>query len=192
MNLPADGALACGARVRIRGCVQGVGFRPHVHALARRYGLRGFVVNDGDGVLLEVEGHDLEAFLDELCARAPAAARIDSVTRQALATGDRSPGFAILPSRGVGHGLATVPPDLGICEACVHELFDADDRRHLHPFIACTACGPRLTMARALPYDRARTSMAAFALCDGCRHEYEAPDDRLIKTKDFTLPLKRP
>lgn len=172
---PAAGAEH--ERIRIRGRVQGVGFRPHVHGVALRRRMAGWVLNDGDGVIVDVEGDDVDGFLRALRTEAPGHARIDEIEREVLPpAGGR--GFEIRESGAAGARSAAIPPDLGLCDACLEELFDAGDRRHLHPFIACTQCGPRLTMTRDLPYDRAATSMADFALCDACRQEYEDPADR--------------
>ncbi|MEE4298345.1 MAG: carbamoyltransferase HypF [Pseudomonadales bacterium] len=164
-------------RIRIRGRVQGVGFRPHVHAVARRHGMAGWVLNDGDGVLVDAEGADLEDFLGALRTHAPGHARIDAIERVALPVAGAA-GFEIRASAPDDARSAAIPPDLGLCEDCLRELFDPADRRYLHPFIACTQCGPRLTMTERLPYDRAATTMAPFELCPECRTEYEEPTDR--------------
>jgi hydrogenase maturation protein HypF len=142
--------------------------------------LGGFVRNDEQGIFIEVEG-EVEAvgrFLDGLPQAAPAVARIESVETSTLALrGERQ--FRISPS-GVGSGAsaASIPADLAPCDDCLRELDDPSDRRHRYPFINCTACGPRFTIVRRLPYDRHQTTMASFTLCPACRREYEDPLDR--------------
>src|SRR5262249_32582584 len=156
----------------------GVGFRPFVHRLAAEGGLSGFVVNDGDGVLIEIEGagDSIARFTDALRSDAPSAARVDSVaTAMVPTTGDQhfpieaSPAGARRPlSRRVPHPR---PPSPAGPRAPA-------DRRYRYPFVNCTQCGPRFTIVRTLPYDRERTTMAAFEMCDDCRREYEDPTDR--------------
>jgi hydrogenase maturation protein HypF len=165
-------------RIRVRGVVQGVGFRPFVHRLATREGLGGRVWNDGDGVVVEVEGGGgaLEAFARALAGEAPPLARVTSVTSEVVAPlGERA--FAVVASHGGGRA-AVVPPDVATCDDCLRELFDPADRRYRYPFLNCTNCGPRLTIVVDVPYDRPRTTMAGFPLCADCRREYEDPSDR--------------
>ncbi len=171
------------ARTRVRasveGVVQGVGFRPFVHRLAREHELVGWVRNDTRGALLEVEGEDaaLERFLAALVERPPPLARIERVcTRPLQAMGER--GFRILHSSDWGAAATLVSADVAPCEECLAEMLDPDDRRHRYPFINCTNCGPRFTIVRAVPYDRERTTMGAFAMCAACRAEYEDPTGR--------------
>ncbi|GLF95414.1 carbamoyltransferase HypF [Streptomyces yaizuensis] len=168
-------------RVAVQGLVQGVGFRPFVFALAAELGLSGHVTNTGDGVLAEVEGAAaaVDAFCLRVAADAPPLADVVAVRQESVrATGAR--GFAIVPSsRGrAGRGLTLIPPDTATCDACLAELRDPADRRHRHPFITCTDCGPRFTIVTALPYDRAHTTMAGFPMCRGCAREYADPADR--------------
>ncbi len=163
--------------LRVRGAVQGVGFRPFVYRLAQDCSVAGFVRNDGDGVWVEVEGHGADQFAARLRTEAPPLARIDALSVQTLPMrGDEA--FIVAPSQGGAITAARIPPDAGICADCLQELFDADDRRHLYPFIACCHCGPRFSMTRALPYDRAQTAMAPFALCAPCAVEYADPASR--------------
>jgi hydrogenase maturation protein HypF len=179
-------------RLRVTGVVQGVGFRPFVHLLAHRHGLAGFVCNDGGGVVIEAEGEApvLDAFAKALPAEAPALARIESVVVEAVpARGER--GFAIAPSEPSGRA-ALIPADVGTCEECLRELFDPGDRRHRYPFINCTQCGPRLTIVRAVPYDRANTTMAGFEMCADCRREYEDPGDRRFHAEPIACPACGP
>ncbi|MFE9008056.1 carbamoyltransferase HypF [Streptomyces sp. NPDC007875] len=160
------------------GVVQGVGFRPFVHALATELGLAGQVANDPTGARIEIEGRPdaVAAFCHRLTADAPPLTDIVSVSTTELPPAG-APGFAILPST-MGHGRTLVPPDAATCEACLTELADPADRRHRHPFITCTDCGPRFTITTATPYDRATTTMASFPMCPHCAAEYKDPSDR--------------
>ncbi|MFE9066908.1 carbamoyltransferase HypF [Streptomyces violaceusniger] len=164
--------------VAVGGVVQGVGFRPFVHALATELGLSGRVANGPAGARIEIEGGPdaVAAFCHRLTADAPPLADIVSVaTSEMPSTGGT--GFAIVPST-TGHGRTLVPPDAATCDACLTELADPADRRHRHPFIACTDCGPRFTITTVMPYDRAMTTMAAFPMCPDCAAEYTDPSDR--------------
>jgi hydrogenase maturation protein HypF len=163
-------------RLRIRGAVQGVGFRPFVHGLAERHGLSGFVLNDPDGVLAEVEGTALDSFLAEL-HKPPPRARIDQLDVTSVPR-DGQPGFAIRDSIGAGTGRARAVPDTAPCRACTDDLFDPASRFHLYPFVTCTQCGPRFTITHRLPFDRANTSMAGFPLCPACAADYADPSSR--------------
>lgn len=174
-------------RIRVRGRVQGVGFRPFVHRLAQAHGVSGWVRNDAEGVLIEVEGDGARAFATELPEKAPALARVRSLDVETCrATG--APGFAIVETGGAGPGAAAIPPDVALCEDCLHELFSRGDRRAGHPFVTCTNCGPRFTITRALPYDRAQTSMAGFAMCPACAAEYADPADRRHHAEPIACP----
>ncbi|MGD0197413.1 MAG: carbamoyltransferase HypF [Solirubrobacteraceae bacterium] len=176
--------------MRVTGVVQGVGFRPFVHRLARDHELAGHVCNDGEAVITEVEGTPsaLERFAAALAAQAPPLARVTTVEVARLAPiGAR--GFEIRASTGVASAGATpLPPDVATCSECVRELFDPTDRRYRHPFITCTHCGPRFTIVTGLPYDRARTTMAGFAMCERCRSEYEDPADRRHHAETICCP----
>ena len=164
-------------RIRLRGLVQGVGFRPHVYRCAQRLGVTGFVGNDPEGVLIEAEGELLDAFVQLLQDELPPLARIDRLIQAPLAlTGDDD--FSIAPTAAGAANGAAIPADVAICDDCLRELFDPGERRYLHPFIACCNCGPRYTMTRQLPYDRSNTAMAAFDLCSDCEGEYTDPVDR--------------
>jgi hydrogenase maturation protein HypF len=175
-------------RLDVTGVVQGVGFRPFVYGLADRHGLGGFVVNTGAGVTIEAEGpaEELDAFAASLVTDAPPLASVRSVTAVGLTPrGDRR--FAIAASTDVA-GTAAIPADAATCADCLRELFDSADRRHRHPFISCTNCGPRLTMVTRAPYDRVNTTMAAFPLCAPCRDEYEDPQDRRFHAESTCCP----
>jgi hydrogenase maturation protein HypF len=177
------------ARVRVQGTVQGVGFRPYVHRLARELGLAGYVLNDSRGVLVEIEGaaDGIAAFVARLAPEAPPLAVLEDVLVSDLKpTGDG--GFEIRPSP---HGeLADVPvtPDSATCDDCLRELLDPSDRRYRYPFINCTNCGPRFTIVRGVPYDRPLTTMAGFAMCGECRAEYEDPGDRRFHAQPNACP----
>ncbi|MDQ4131263.1 MAG: carbamoyltransferase HypF, partial [Actinomycetota bacterium] len=165
-------------RFHIGGVVQGVGFRPFVYSLARDHALVGFVLNDGEGVVVEAEGQPdvLDEFARALERDAPPLARVDSVSVLRVAPKDED-GFVIARSEGRGR-TALISPDVATCEDCLRELFDPGDRRYRYPFINCTQCGPRFTIVREVPYDRPNTTMDAFEMCAACRREYEDPGDR--------------
>src|SRR5436190_18370653 len=180
-------------RGRVEGTVQGVGFRPYVHRLAHDLGLGGTVGNDDRGVLMEVEGEPaaIAAFLERLPAEAPPLASVERVLVHDVApTGEAA--FAIIASERHGAPGVLVAPDAATCEACLTELFDPGDRRHRYPFINCTNCGPRFTIVRDIPYDRARTTMAGFAMCAACRAEYENPLDRRFHAQPNACPACGP
>ncbi len=177
-------------RLRVRGIVQGVGFRPFVHRLAHRYGISGFVLNDEDGVVVEAEGdpRTLAAFVDAIATEAPPLARITAIERSTCSLRFDST-FAIALSEDGGPGRTTlVAPDAATCDDCLRELFDPADRRHRYPFINCTNCGPRFTIVKSVPYDRPRTTMAGFPLCAACRSEYEDPADRRFHAEPIACP----
>jgi hydrogenase maturation protein HypF len=173
-------------RLHLRGVVQGVGFRPFVHRLALRYGLAGFARNDPEGVHIEVEGMHHDPFLASLRAEAPPLARIDSIDiSTAPPRGETT--FSILSS-DLGRPTTHVPPDTAICAACLDELFDPTSRFFLYPFISCSHCGPRFSIARALPYDRVRTSMDRFHMCAVCAADYDDPASRRFHTETIACP----
>lgn len=173
-------------RVRVRGAVQGVGFRPFVYGLARRYTLGGFVANDAEGVLIEVEGVQVPDFLTSLEAEAPPLARVDAIEAEATGlAGERN--FVIAHSEN-GPIRTRVAPDAATCEACLDELFDPASRFYLYPFVNCTHCGPRYTITRRLPYDRPHTSMAGFAMCEACARDYRDPDNRRFHAEPIACP----
>ncbi len=166
-------------KVRVTGAVQGVGFRPFVHGLATGLRLRGQVRNDPLGVEIVVEGstRDLEEFLDRLVDDAPPLSLVEDVTSTTIEpTG--ATGFAIVESAVGARSETYVTADAATCPECLRELFDSSDRRYRYPFINCTACGPRYTITRAVPYDRSSTTMAHFDMCPECRSEYDDPSDR--------------
>ena len=165
--------------IRVRGLVQGVGFRPTMWRLAHRHGLRGWVANDGHGVRIHVCGPKaaVEEFVLALPGESPPLARIDRIEREAALPLPLDAGFhiAISESTTVDTGVA---PDAAVCAECVREIFDPFARRYRYPFTNCTHCGPRLSIVQRMPYDRANTTMAAFAMCPACSAEYHDPADR--------------
>jgi hydrogenase maturation protein HypF len=178
--------------LRVSGVVQGVGFRPHVYKLARRLGLAGFVLNDGAGVVVEVEGAPaaLAEFAKQLRTEPPPRARIDSISEEDVApAGEVS--FSIKESIP-GEARTLVSPDLAVCGDCLDELFDPADRRYRYPFINCTNCGPRFTIIRGVPYDRPETTMASFTMCPSCQAEYDEPGDRRFHAQPNACPACGP
>ncbi|BBX97489.1 carbamoyltransferase HypF [Mycobacterium lacus] len=180
-------------RVTVTGVVQGVGFRPFVHRIASELGLAGFVGNDSGAVFLEVQGDRarVQEFGRRLRADAPPLARISavSVTDVPIDTAERE--FRIVASQavtGAKTSKTAIPPDIAVCDDCVAELFDPHDRRYRHPFVTCTNCGPRFTIIRALPYDRASTTMSEFAMCERCAAEYHDPADRRFHAQPIACP----
>jgi hydrogenase maturation protein HypF len=174
--------------IRVRGTVQGVGFRPFVWRLAQELALDGSVRNDAAGVAIEVQGGAaaLELFVARLGREAPALARIDSIECSPLPPAAPR-GFAIAASRA-GRSATAVGADSAICDACLEDLFDPRNRRYRYAFTHCTHCGPRYTITRALPYDRPHTSMARFALCERCGAEHEDPRDRRFHAQANCCP----
>ena len=177
----------------ITGVVQGVGFRPAVYRLAREAGLAGSVQNRSGTVRLTLEGPGprVRDFIRALPSRIPPNARIDEL--RLVATGEApAPGaiatFEIVPSHESGDRDVVIPADLAGCRECAEEVFDAGARRYGYAFTTCTNCGPRYTVVNGMPYDRERTTMAAFTMCERCRAEYEDPDDRRLHAETIACP----
>ena len=172
------------AHIHVTGIVQGVGMRPFVYREAMAHGICGWVLNAGDGV--HIEAHALSESLDEFIAalseHAPAASRVEHVEVVDLAPGNwdaaNEQGFRIVASQDQTAHTTLISPDIATCDDCLRELFDPADRRFHYPFINCTNCGPRFTIIRSLPYDRAATSMDRFPMCPTCAAEYADPLDR--------------
>jgi hydrogenase maturation protein HypF len=175
--------------VRVRGLVQGVGFRPFVYGLASQLELAGWVRNDGRGVEIEVQGEPgaVQILLDRIGREAPRLAHIASLDATEAPLEQPACGFVIAASGG-GRALTGVTPDAAVCADCLEELFDPGARRYRHAFISCTHCGPRYTITEHLPYDRPNTSMAAFPLCASCREEYQTPADRRFHAQPIACP----
>ncbi|SHI94987.1 carbamoyltransferase HypF [Desulfofundulus thermosubterraneus] len=180
-------------RITVKGIVQGVGFRPFVYNLAEVYGLKGTVLNEGHGVLIEVEGPEeaVRAFTGEVQRRPPRLARINSLTYEVLPPCGYA-SFIIAASEAGEEKEALVPPDVALCADCARETFDPADRHYHYPFTNCTNCGPRFTIVRDLPYDRPRTSMAAFPMCPECAREYHDPRDRRFHAQPVACPACGP
>jgi hydrogenase maturation protein HypF len=178
-------------RVRVRGAVQGVGFRPFVHGLAARHGLSGFVLNDQDGVLAEIEGADVGGFLSALRRETPALARIDAVEATPVPPGGE-PGFFIRESTNKGTNGARGVPDAATCPSCLNDLFDPESRFYHYPFVTCTNCGPRFTITARLPFDRQNTAMQAFPLCRLCAADYGDPSSRRFHAETIACPACGP
>ena len=180
--------------LRIRGVVQGVGFRPFVYRLARRHALTGWVLNGESGVVVHVEGalDALNTFARAVVAEAPAAATVASVQASAgVPEGFRD--FEIRASDPTADRLsARIAPDMAVCDDCVRELFDPADRRYRYPYITCTNCGPRYSIVLALPYDRPNTTMAPWPMCAQCAAEYHDPADRRFHAQPVACPACGP
>lgn len=179
--------------LRVRGIVQGVGFRPFIYSLAKRYFLTGFVLNDTSGVKIEVEGEvkKTKDFLDKIKLEAPPLAMIEEINcHQLLPKGYSA--FEIKRSKKEKEKFIPLSADISICADCLRELFDKDDRRYHYPFINCTNCGPRFTIIKDIPYDRAHTTMKEFKLCPKCQSEYENPSDRRFHAQPNACPLCGP
>lgn len=170
--------------IHVTGIVQGVGMRPFVYREAIAYGICGWVLNAGDGVHIEAHAcaEAVDGFVAALSEHAPAAARVERVDIANLEPGGWSTadeqGFHIVASQDQTAHTTLVSPDIATCDDCLRELFDPADRRYHYPFINCTNCGPRFTIIRSLPYDRAATSMDRFPMCPACAAEYADPLDR--------------
>ncbi|WP_314250298.1 carbamoyltransferase HypF [Streptomyces sp. DSM 40907] len=180
-------------RITVRGVVQGVGFRPYVYTRATGLGLAGHVTNTPEGVVAEVEGAPaaVSRFCERLAADAPPLAVVDAVDHWEVPVAGGT-GFTIIASRTGGTGRTLVSPDVGTCADCLTELADPADRRHRHPFITCTHCGPRFTIVTGLPYDRAHTTMATFPMCPDCAREYGDPADRRFHAQPVACPACGP
>lgn len=193
MNFPPAPDNTVAERIRVRGAVQGVGFRPTAWRLANAHGLRGWVGNDGQGVVMLVSGAAaaIEAFVGELERQAPPLARIEAIEREAANEMPECADFRIVDS--VAGAVATsVVADAATCPDCLAEIADPTNRRFAYPFTNCTHCGPRLSIIEAIPYDRANTTMRDFALCPECGAEYENPADRRFHAQPIACPVCGP
>jgi len=165
-------------KIRIKGIIQGVGFRPFIYRIAHSLHLKGFVRNTTSGVEIEVEGNqrNIAQFITMLQRKAPAAARIDEIKVSGSKI-EGHKGFAIRDS-SESTGSTQISPDIATCRDCLHEMHDPEDRRYRFPFINCTNCGPRYSIISDTPYDRARTSMRSFQMCSACAQEFSSAQDR--------------
>ncbi|MCB0118265.1 MAG: carbamoyltransferase HypF [Anaerolineales bacterium] len=182
-----------GARIHITGIVQGVGFRPFVYNLATRLDLKGWVKNTSAGVDIEVDGEQniLDDFIRALRDEAPPLSRIDDFTAS-FGPGNGFTQFDIIHSESVDGAFQPISPDVSICDDCLRELFDPNDRRYRYPFINCTNCGPRFTIIKDIPYDRPFTTMAGFHLCPDCEKEYKNPTNRRFHAQPVACPVCGP
>ncbi len=178
------------AVIKIRGIVQGVGFRPFIHKLVSRFELCGYIKNTSSGVELELEGerHELEDFVSRLPLEAPKLSFIESmdVTYTEELVGFE--GFEIRSSKTEALRNTLISPDMCICDDCLRELRDEKDRRYRYPFINCTNCGPRFTIIADVPYDRPKTSMGVFPMCPDCNREYHDIEDRRYHAQPDCCP----
>jgi hydrogenase maturation protein HypF len=181
--------MTCARSIRVRGVVQGVGFRPFVYRLAHSNRLAGWVRNGVDGVEIYLEGAQpgVEAFLRELQAQPPPAALITAVDVLAAEPAGFTD-FTIWESQGRKQPSVRISPDLPVCEECLRELFDPSDRRYRYPYINCTNCGPRYTITQALPYDRRHTTMNGWPLDEACARQYHDPADRRFHAQPVACP----
>jgi len=183
-----------GKAIRVRGIVQGVGFRPTIWRLAKQHQLTGTVWNDEQGVMIHAFGstENIEAFIRQIPLQLPPLAKLDSLEIQALHELAQNDDFHIIASHS-DHNIQTpITADAATCPACLADIADPKNRRYRYPFTNCTHCGPRLSIIRSVPYDRCHTSMAAFTLCPLCRQEYDNPADRPFSRPSQLLPGLRP
>jgi len=189
-------------RLIISGAVQGVGFRPFVYRLAKQHHLSGWVQNNTSGVILEVEGNreNIKQFKSQLQQQKPALATIEQIKsvdlplQQTSASANSADFIIIASTESTDTDLltapmpATIPADIAVCEDCLEEMRNPDNRRYRYPFINCSHCGPRYSIMTALPYDRSRTSMSDFTMCAACRAEYRNPLDRRFHAQPIACP----
>lgn len=182
-----------GIRIKINGVVQGVGFRPFVYNLAKELSLKGYVLNDTQGVEIEVEGRksDLDKFVLKIKNDPPPQSRIEQIKVKRISLrGYRN--FVIKESEEKDTKTVLVSPDLATCGKCLDELFDPQDRRFGYPFLNCTNCGPRLTIIQDVPYDRDETTMSVFKMCPDCNREYHDPGNRRFHAQPNACPVCGP
>jgi hydrogenase maturation protein HypF len=179
--------------IHIKGIVQGVGFRPFVYSLAIQNNLKGWVQNTSNGVVIEIEGSvaTLDEFVKSLKSNNPPLSRIDSIQINEIEN-NRFSDFKIIESHSQAGEFIPISPDYSICEDCLHELFDPQDRRFRYPFINCTNCGPRFSIIKDIPYDRQKTTMAGFQMCEDCQTEYLNPLDRRYHAQPIACPVCGP
>ncbi len=182
-------SMAERAQIIVKGVVQGVGFRPYVYTLAEHLGLKGYVTNSTDGVIIEAEGDALPEFIRRLPKEAPPLSQIADVSVTSLPLFGYTD-FTIQRSIDQTGSLpfTLISPDVSICDDCLREMLDPSDRRYLYPFINCTNCGPRYSITRYVPYDRPNTTMAGFTMCPACLKEYHDPRDRRFHAQPNACP----
>ena len=180
-------------RIFITGVVQGVGFRPFIYRLAKKYDLTGFINNSSQGVLIEAEGDQerIDQFIADIDFEKPEHAFIQNQECTYLELAGFAE-FIIQPSSDTGEKSALILPDIATCPDCLKEIFDPGDRRYLYPFTNCTLCGPRFTIIESLPYDRPNTTMKFFPMCDACKKEYTDPENRRFHAQPNACPVCGP
>ncbi len=176
-------------RLLIKGTVQGVGFRPFVNKIAKELNVKGYISNTSTGVLLDIETYDLDIFLNLLKAKKPPLCEIYSIDIEELALAHFID-FKIIPSfeEEEEKKIPSIPPDMGICENCLKEFNQKEDRRYKYPFINCTNCGPRYSIVIDTPYDRKNTTMRVFDMCEGCKKEYTDISNRRYHAEAICCP----
>lgn len=174
-------------KIKIRGIVQGVGFRPFVFRLARDCEILGNVSNDGEGVEIFAQGARIDEFLSRLKSEAPPMSRIHSIEVNEVECDENGKDFVIIASRDTSKTTA-ISPDLAICPDCIEEINNAAERRFKYPFTNCTNCGPRFSIIEDIPYDRKATTMRVFNMCGACQNEYENPLDRRFHAQPIACP----
>lgn len=179
-------------RINISGVVQGVGFRPFLYNLARKYNLTGFCLNDSGGILIEVQGTMIDKFLQEIQSSPPSLSRIESIQTQTLVSTSTYQDFTIRDSMPETGSFTLVSPDISICTDCRKELFNPLDRRYWYSFINCTNCGPRYSIIQDVPYDRSMTTMSSFHQCKACEEEYHDPANRRFHAQPNACPACGP
>lgn len=185
--------MRCRTQIKIKGIVQGVGFRPFIYKLARKYNLLGYVLNNTSGVLIDVEGEiaSIDAFIENVKTKPPPQAvifELKSNNMELLGYED----FVIKVSEAQEEKFVPISPDIATCDECLQELFNPSDRRYRYPFINCTNCGPRFTIVKDIPYDRKFTTMKPFIMCDKCQGEYDDPGDRRFHAQPNACPVCGP
>ncbi len=178
-------------RIEVSGTVQGVGFRPYCYHLAHKLKLTGWINNQGQGVTIEVQGHNPMRFINQLPITPPDAARIEHISHSRVNRIDNENEFIIKPSH-VSTMMAQIPTDRGLCAECLNELFDPKSRYYRYPFIGCTQCGPRYSLITSLPYDRKHTSMHKFHLCPLCKAAYHDKTNRRFHAQSIACALCGP
>lgn len=178
--------------IKVYGIIQGVGFRPFIYRLAKEYNLKGWVLNTSSSVEIEVEGEEdrIEAFINDIQAKKPPLARIEKIEIEETPL-NQFQDFVIRESKE-DSGYQLISPDIAVCEDCLRELFDPNDRRYRYPFINCTNCGPRFTIIKDIPYDRCNTTMSKFRMCKDCEEEYNDPMNRRFHAQPNACPVCGP
>ncbi len=179
--------------IKVNGIVQGVGFRPFIYRLALENNIKGYVLNDTEGVTIEAEGEEeaLEKFIKAIKKKSPPLAIVQEIKIEERKI-NHFKNFWIEKSKATDKKTTFIPPDTNICKDCLREFFDPKNRRYHYPFIVCTYCGPRFSIVKDIPYDRDNTAMAEFSMCPFCQKEYEDPLDRRFHTQPTACPVCGP